>query len=124
MASYADHFLPDVRDLKSGHKAVAFSVVASLVVAFLLALDAALNLGPYRNIWGLSYFAAYLLIAYGTWRMSRIASIAALLLYFSMSRSNSTPIMFGIHFVFYVAFVTGIRATLVFQRLSRRTGTA
>ena len=124
MASYADHFLPDVRDLKSGHKAAAFSVIASLVVAFLIVLDAALNLGPYRNIWGVSYFVAYLLVAYGTWRMSRFAAVAAFLLYFSMSRGNSMPILFAIHFVFYVAFISGIRATLFYRRLPRSSGNA
>jgi len=119
MASYADHFLSD---LKSGRKAAAFSVIASLVVAVLIVLDAALDLAPYRNIWGASYFGGYLLVAYGTWRMSRVAAIVALLLYFSMSRSNSMPILFGIHFIFYVAFVTGIRATLLFRRLPRTDG--
>jgi hypothetical protein len=122
VASYADHFLPDVLDLKSGRKAAAFSVIASLVIAFLFVLDAALNLANYRNIWALGYFIAFLLVAYGTWRMSRFAAIAAFLLYFSMSRSNCMPIMFGLHFVFYVAFVTGIRATLLFRRLPGRGG--
>jgi hypothetical protein len=119
VASYADHFLPDVTDLKSGHKAAAFSVIASLIVALLIVSVAALNLGRYRNMWGVSYFVAYLLVAYGTWRMSRAAAIAAFLLYFSMTRSNSMPILFGIHFVFYIAFATGIRATLLYGRLPR-----
>jgi hypothetical protein len=119
MASLRNYLLPPVRDLRSGQRAALLSVAVSTLAAVLIVVFAIQSAGPYRSWGGLIYASGFLLVAIGTCRLSRVAAVAAFLLYFSMSSKVSTPLHFLFYLVVYVGLVTAIRAAFLFRRLPK-----
>ena len=119
MVSAGEWFLPTVVDLTSARRAALYSVGASVLMAALFMYFVVTGSNAYPNVVGLGYACAFVVAALGTWFLSRMAAVAALLVYFSLHHANDSPLKFGLHVLFYAAFFSGIRAAWLFQRLGR-----
>jgi hypothetical protein len=117
MASGGERFLPTVVDSRSARRAALYSVVASAILSGLFTYFIAVGHESYRSIFAVGYAVAFTVAALGTWFLSRAAAITALLLYFTLHHANDVPIKLAVHFILYVAFATGVRATWQFHRL-------
>jgi hypothetical protein len=100
---------------------VRASAVISGFLSGLIIFFIAIDLGGYRGAipLALAYSFAYMLAAYWTLRMSRVAAISALLLYALMHHSNCGFLHMAVHLGICVGYIAGIAGTILVNQKRR-----